>query len=182
MAQTLYEHKAHPHIPRNPNERHKDEQAHAGVNIRLAVWLTTHVGTMACAYVFLCIGVGSLVGVLTNNTLLALICGSLSSYVLQLVLLPILSVGQNVLSRKQELQADELYQTAQHNFHDTEQTLHHLDAQDGELLRQTTMLTAIMEHLLPDAVMPTAEPATPKPTPRRDARGRFVKREKENAA
>jgi hypothetical protein len=51
---------------------------------------------MWCAYVFSVIGVGSLVGVFTGNALLALAFGGISSYFIQLVLLPVIMVGQNV--------------------------------------------------------------------------------------
>ncbi len=156
---TLYTHTSHPHTPRNANERQQEErQAHiaaqsgwrAGItafNVRLAVWLTTHTGTMATAYIFAGIGVGSLVGVFTNNTFLAALFGSISSYFLQLVLLPILSVGQNVLSRHAELQADEQFHATMRTLHDLEQVAHHLDAQDSELLRQTEMLKALVQQL-----------------------------------
>ena len=73
-----------------------DVHPHTGLNLVLALWITNHVGTMTCAYLFLGIGAGSLVGVLTGNALLALLCGAVSSYVLQLVLLPVIMVGQNV--------------------------------------------------------------------------------------
>lgn len=137
---SLFAHVPHPHVPRNPNELHAQEQAAAGVNTRLAVWLTQHVGTMACAYLFAAIGIGGLVGAFTGNVFLALLFGSISSYFLQLVLLPILAVGSNVLSRKQELQADEMFATTQKSFHDIEQIMTHLSSQDEELLRQTRLL------------------------------------------
>ena len=73
-----------------------DVHPHSGLNLALAVWITKHVGTMWCAYVFAAIGVGSLVGAFTGNALLALTCGAVSSYFLQLVLLPVIMVGQNV--------------------------------------------------------------------------------------
>jgi hypothetical protein len=171
----LYTHQPHTHHPQNVNEQHQTEQAAAGFNTRLAVWLTRNVGTMATAYLFAAIGIGSLVGVFTGNTLLAVTCGALSSYFLQLVLLPIISVGTNVLGHKQELLADEQYQTTMHTFHDTEQMLRHLDAQDAELLRQTAMMAALLHHVAPDTSVPTV----PAPPPRRrDAKtGRWMKRD-----
>lgn len=129
---SLYTHTAHPHTPRNINEQHKAEQT--GFNQHVAVWLTTHVGSMLCAYLFAGIGVGSLVGVFTNNLFLAALFGSVSSYFLQLVLLPILAVGTSVLSRHSELQADEMFATSQHSFADIEQIAAHLCAQDAKIL------------------------------------------------
>lgn len=146
----LYQHVAHPHQPRNVNEAHKAERRDGGFNQRLAVLLTRVVGTMPTAYIFAGIGVGSLIGVFTNNVFLAALFGSFSSYFLQLVLLPVISVGQGVLSRHQELQADETYEATQRSFHDIEQVGHHLGAQDEELLKQTAMLAKLVEKLVPD--------------------------------
>lgn len=138
----LFHHEPHQHRPRNVNEVQKAEQQ--GFNTTLAVWLTRNVGTMVCAYIFAVIGITGLVGALTGNTSLALIFGSISSYFLQLVLLPVILVGGNVLNRHQELQAEETFQTSMHSFHDIEQVMQHLSAQDAELLRHARML----EHLL----------------------------------
>lgn len=140
----LFHHEPHRHQPRNVNQLHAAEQAEKGFNTRLAVTLTRYTGTMWTAYLFAGIGIGSLVGVFTNNVYLALLCGSISSYFLQLVLLPIIMTGQNVLGRKAELQADEAFKTTMSTYHDIEQVMQHLCAQDTELLRHAKML----EHLL----------------------------------
>jgi hypothetical protein len=158
----LYQHSANRHQPRNVNRVHRTELQAAGFNTRVAVWLTKNVGTMQCAYLFAGIGIGSLVGVFTNNVVLAAVFGSLSSYFLQLVLLPILSVGQNVLGRHQELQADEMFKTSQRSFHDIEEIMGHLSAQDAELLKQTKLLLQLVGEPTEEAVteaMP-AQPAT----------------------
>lgn len=52
----------------------------------------------------------------------------------------VIMVGQGVLSRKQEIQADEQFATTQKSFHDIEQIMQHLDAQDKELLRQSKLI------------------------------------------
>lgn len=137
----LFHHEPHQHQPRNVNDMHAERLS---TNDRIAVWISKNVGTMICAYVFAAIGIGSLVGALTNNATLALLCGSLSSYFLQLVLLPIIMVGQNVQGRHAELQAEEAFKTTMSTYHDIEQIMQHLSAQDAELLRHAKML----EHLL----------------------------------
>ena len=143
FTRVLFHHDPHQHQPRNVNEVQKAEQQ--GFNTRLAVWLTRNVGTMACAYLFAVIGIAGLIGAFTNNASLVLIFGSISSYFLQLVLLPVILVGGNVLNRHQELQAEETFQTSQHSFHDIEQIMQHLSAQDAELLRQAKMLIHLLE-------------------------------------
>lgn len=90
------------HIKRGPVLSHQVHPHKGTFNERVAVWTTEHVGTMQCAYLFAGIGIGSLVGVLTNNIVLALVCGSVSSYILQLVLLPVIMVGQKVQQRQSD--------------------------------------------------------------------------------
>jgi uncharacterized membrane protein len=143
-TRVLFHHEPHKHQPRNVNQLQAAEQAAEGFNTRLAVALTRYTGTMWTAYLFAGIGIGSLVGVFTNSVFLALLFGSISSYFLQLVLLPIIMTGQNVLGRKAELQADEQFHTTMSTYHDIEQIMEHLCAQDAELLRHAKML----EHLL----------------------------------
>ncbi len=157
----LYEHAHSHHQPRNVNEQHAAERL--SLNDRLAVFISKHVGSMLCAYVFACIGVGSLVGVFTNNLLLAAICGSFSSYFLQLVLLPILALGQNILGRHAELQAEEQFRTTERVFHDSEQLVAHLHAQDAlaledheTLLQMQEVLFLLLEHLGIEAKFNTA--------------------------
>ena len=140
MSQKLYEHPWRFREAQNVNERHAAERL--SLNDRIAVFISRNVGTMLCAYLFGLIGIGSLVGVFTNNLLLALICGSLSSYFIQLVLLPIIMVGQNVAGRHSELMADETFKTTQDTYRMLEQLVGHLHAQDAVLLhlRQTQAL------------------------------------------
>ena len=161
----IYRHTAHPHQPHNVNRQHKREQESAGFNTHVAVWLTNHVGTMTCAYIFAGIGIGSLIGVFTNSVFLAALFGSVSSYFLQLVLLPILSVGQNVLGRHAELQSDEMFKTSQHSFHDIEEIMAHLSAQDDELLKQTQLLLRLAGDPAPAvaASAPSAPAAPARP-------------------
>ena len=145
-TRALFRHEPHQHQPRNVNQIHATEQAGEGFNTRLAVALTKYTGTMWTAYVFAGIGIGSLVGVFTNSVFLGLLFGSISSYFLQLVLLPIIMTGQNVLGRKAELQADEQFNTTMSTYHDIEQIMQHLSAQDAELLHHTKMLIHLLEQ------------------------------------
>jgi hypothetical protein len=88
---------------KNANIEHADSLT---TNERIGVWVTSHIGTMYCAYLFAIIGIGSLVGVVTNNATLALMFGAVSSYFLQLVLLPVIMVGTNVQSKHDQIKAD----------------------------------------------------------------------------
>lgn len=140
---SLFEHKPHPHKPRNVNLIHQAEVAASGFNLRLAVAITKATGSMECAYVFALI---ALLGFPALSSWLgpvvALYILWLSSEFIQLVMLPVLSVGQQVLSRKSELQAEEAYQATLKSYHDIEQIMRHLDAQDERILEILQKLEA----------------------------------------
>lgn len=68
---------------------------------------------------------------------------------IQLLLMPLLLVGQNIQGRHAEARAEEEFQTVGRVFHDLSALLEHLDAQDRELVRQTRLLIALVEGLLP---------------------------------
>ena len=141
-----FEHEHHPYQPRNVNLVHEAEQKAAGVNTRIAVGLTKSVGTMWTAYTFAALAVVGLLAILgLLSPIVALLVVWISQTFLQLTLLPIIMVGQNVLGRKSELQADEQFNTTMTSYNDIEQVMQHLSAQDAELLRHTRMLTHLME-------------------------------------
>ena len=80
-------------------------------NSTLAVFITKNVGTMWCAYVFAVIGLTGIVAALTNNTTVVLLVGAISGYFLQLVLLPIIIVGQNVQAEASDRRAEADHKT-----------------------------------------------------------------------
>lgn len=150
-ATALYAHTPHPHTTRNVNDVRRAQRgakwAQGGVrgfNARLATWTTAKVGTMGCAYIFAAIGTATLLGVFGAfggvSGLVAAVGGAVSSYWLQLVLLPTIMVGQNEQSRQAEELADEMYHTTVKAEHHIVEVMHHLSAQDEELLRQTAEL------------------------------------------
>ncbi len=142
----LYEHEPHVHTPHNVNAVHQQEHAQGGVNVRIAVFITKIVSRMETAYVFTVLAFVGLLGLLGwLNPFTFLLATWISQQFLQLVFLPILSVGQAVLGRKQELLAEEQYQTTMKTYHDTEQLIRHLEAQDEELLKQTALLVKLAE-------------------------------------
>jgi hypothetical protein len=105
----------HPHQHKNVNIVHKTELAVSGFNQRIAVALTRAVGTMPCAYIFVCLAIAGFPGL---HASLPAYVQWVSQTFLQLVFLPVLSVGQSVLARHQELQADEAFNTTTKIFSD----------------------------------------------------------------
>lgn len=142
----LFHHEDHQHQPRNVNLLHKAERAAEGVNTRIAIALTNRVGTMWTAYTFALIAIVGLFAILgVFNPIVALLVAWASQTFIQLTLLPVIMVGQNVLGRKAEIQADEQFRTTMSTYHDIEQIMQHLSAQDAELLRHARMLMHLLE-------------------------------------
>lgn len=146
----LFEHKPHLHKPRNINETHRQEQQ--GFNGKLAVLITRSFGSMPSFYILIAWMIGWIAlasfGIWNFKydpypfTFLLFL-----SNLVQLWALPVLSVGQNVLSRKAELQADEQFDTTKKTFEDILQIMQHLDKQDEELVKQTSMLHDILNKM-----------------------------------
>lgn len=168
---SLFQHHPFLHKPQNVNEQHKAELAASGVNTRIAVGLTKGVGTMWTAYSFAVLAIIGLLAILGwLPPLVALLVVWASQTFIQLVMLPILSVGQNVLGRHAELMAEEEFNTTMGTYHKIEGIMQHLSAQDAELLKHTKMLlhllsaAGITPDQLPDvqinnAALPHEEPS-----------------------
>lgn len=115
----------HKHITTHDvRQRMRDE---GGLNTAIAVFLTKHVGTMQVAYVFgllAIVGLFGIIGILPSvaNTLVSWISQSF----IQLVMLPVIMVGQAVLGKHQEMVSERSYE-------DIEKIMSHLDAQDEKI-------------------------------------------------
>lgn len=145
-VRALFHHEAHQHQPRNVNLLHEAEKAAGGFNQKVAVGMTSVFQAMPTFWLIMA---WIVLWIISNATiahfdplpwplLLAL------ASVPQLPLMIVIMVGQGLLGRKQELQADEQFRTTMSTYHDIEQIMKHLVAQDEELLRHAHML----EHLL----------------------------------
>lgn len=143
--QTLFHHKLHPHVPKNINEAHRLNQ---GINDRIAVFLTQVVGSMPTAYTFVILALIGLCAILNIiPPLIAILIAWLSQTFIQLVLLPVIMVGQNVLNEKQAEQLDEQCLTTQKIYHDIGEIVLHLNHQDDEAIKQTALLITIEQRL-----------------------------------
>jgi uncharacterized membrane protein len=142
----------HPYRPRNP---HREVAAAMSGQDRIALVITGAVGTMYAVYAFATFMAGwILLQVVLGNAAFdpypfafLLFIGN----IVQLLLMPLIMVGQNLQARHGEARTDEEYRRVAKIFHDSEATLGHLDAQDRELLRQTKLLLGLVETLVPEA-------------------------------
>ncbi len=127
-----FEHRVHPQIA----ERRKvgpptTAAEHVGVNGRIALVLTTAVGTMWCAYAFAILALVVLPQAIAGGLLLFV--QWVSQTFIQLVMLSVIMVGQNVLSRASDKRALMTYQDADATFHEAEQIQAHLRVQDDAI-------------------------------------------------
>ncbi|SRR5258708_28846687 len=130
------------HHPRLVTTRDVRAQMHgqnpmSQFNSRLAVLITKSVGTMWCAYIFTLIAIGGAVAVLTSNAFLTAVSVLVSQTFLQLVLLPVIIVGQNVISAAQDARAEA--------DHDTLIALHEMSKQQIKILEGQNKILDILE-------------------------------------
>jgi hypothetical protein len=125
----------------------------------LAVTITKSVGTMWAAYIFTLIAVGGAVAVVTRNAFLTALSILISQTFLQLVLLPIIIVGQNVISASQDAraEADHITLTTLHSIN--VQQLKMLEVQHQLLLQQQSILDLLQKRGI------WVEGSTPPPQP-----------------
>jgi hypothetical protein len=127
-----FEHRPHPRIA----ERRKvgpptTVAEHVGVNGRIALVLTTVVGTMWCAYAFAILALVVLPQAFGGG-LLTLVQWVSQTFI-QLVMLSVIMVGQNVLGRAADKRAAMTYEDADATLHEAGQIQSHLQLQDDAI-------------------------------------------------
>jgi hypothetical protein len=134
-----FEHIPHPHIAaRKKTGPPQTTDESVGLNGKIALILTTTVGTMWCAYAFGLLALVALPSAL-NGGLLAIIQWVSQTFI-QLVMLSVIMVGQNILGKASDKRAEMTYNDADATFHEAEQIQDHLKAQDVAL---NTMLDKV---------------------------------------
>jgi hypothetical protein len=91
--------------------------------------ITLGVGTMICAYIFAIIALISLPSAIKSHNL-TIIIAWISSNFLQLVLLPVIIVGQNIQAAASDKRAEDTYKDAEAVLHEAIEIQKHLAAQD----------------------------------------------------
>ena len=129
--------KKHPNVIHPKELLNKELKGISKFNYWLAVKITNTVGTMWCAYAFLIIDLFMLPPVIKANSVMIWVT-YIAQTVLQLVLLPIIMVGQNVIQSQNEAKADTDHKTLTYLA-----TLQ--DEQMLELKNQTEMLIRLEE-------------------------------------
>jgi len=128
-----FQHVPHPRIAaRRKSGPPRTTDEHVGFNGKIALTLTTLVGTMWCAYAFAVLALVALPSALSDGSLLALVQWVSQTFI-QLVMLSVIMVGQNILSKASDKRAEMTYQDADATFHESEQIQAHLLEQDAAL-------------------------------------------------
>jgi hypothetical protein len=112
-------------------------------NTKVALLITTIVGSMWCAYAFALFDLISLPAAIRSGP--ATLVTWVAQTFLQLVLLSVIMVGQNV-------QAEAADKRAEATFHDASATLHEVAHVQGHLAAQDVLLTRIAERIGLDPV------------------------------
>jgi len=138
----IFEHIPHPHIAarkvagpaKTSDLRTKGKGPIGRLNARFGVFITVAVGTMWCAYIFTLLALVSLPAALKSHDQIIIVAWIAQTF-LQLVLLPIIIVGQNVQAAASDQRAEDTYKDAEAVLHEALQIQAHLQAQDEILKR-----------------------------------------------
>lgn len=146
----LYQHVIHPHVndrveqgPVKVADQHPESTGFQRFNKSLGLKITALVGTMFCAYAFLALALVSLPGALKTGSAVVIVAWIAQTF-LQLVLLPIIIVGQNVQAEAADKRSEQTYNDAEAILQSALQIQEHLEAQDAELQKQTQALLALL--------------------------------------
>jgi len=121
--------------PVNPNIKHKENLT---LLDKIAVFITSLVGTMWCAIAFTLLALVSLPDAIHGGR--ATIVSWVAQTFLQLVLLSVIMVGQNLQNRHSEARADANFDVNVKSELEIETILEHLENQNEELERITKKL------------------------------------------
>ena len=127
-----FNYRRHPHVEgrkQAPDPKTSDESV--GFNDKIALALTTGVGTMWCAYAFTVLALLVLPDAIRGGMLTFI--QWVSQTFIQLVMLSVIMVGQNLLGKASDQRADLTYKDADATFHEAEQIQAHLKEQDDAM-------------------------------------------------
>ena len=158
MTKPSYQYTQHPHVEKrkakHPSKINAD--AAAGVlgetkltiNQRIGLAITKSVGTMWAAYAFFALSLVSLPAALMTGDTVIIVAWVAQTF-LQLVLLPIIIVGQNLQAAKTEARAVATYEDATAILEEAKEIQAHLADQDKALSHLIDKMTVLESKLAP---------------------------------
>lgn len=105
-----------------------------GLNGKIGAFITKIVGTMWAGYIFFLLTLVSLPAAIASKSAIVIISWIAQTF-LQLVLLPIIIVGQNIQGKAADKRAILTYQDAESILHECQQLQEHLKSQDDILVK-----------------------------------------------
>jgi hypothetical protein len=146
----VFQHVPHPHTRQTlegtaaPPPKVDDERV--GLNGKLGLMITSIVGTMWAAYLFTLLAIISFPSAIKSGDSIIIVAWVAQTF-LQLVLLPIIIVGQNIQAKASDRRAEETYKDAEAVLHECLQIQAHLAAQDELLQAQVAEFRAVRGQL-----------------------------------
>jgi hypothetical protein len=132
-VESLFKHVPHPRIQQRKSERPaKTDDQRVGVNGKVALIITAIVGTMWTAYLFTILALISLPAALASGSVIVIVAWIAQTFI-QLVLLPIIIVGQNIQGKAADKRSEQTYKDAEAILSECLQLQQHLQAQDAVL-------------------------------------------------
>lgn len=133
----IYHHTPHPrlqelkqHPPTTIAEQRVKKKGPIGrINARVGLFVTVVVGTMWCAYLFTLLALVSLPSAIKTHDKLIIVAWIAQTF-LQLVLLPVIIVGQNVQAAAADKRSEQTFLDAEAVLKEAEKIQAHLAAQD----------------------------------------------------
>jgi|SRR5579859_461617 len=133
---------ARAHLPKLVLNRHVNGQVHGEgaigrINTRLALMVTKAVGSMWCAYAFALLALISLPAAIASQSAIVIVAWIAQTF-LQLVLLPIIIVGQNVQAAASDARAE--------SDHVTLMAIHTLTSEVHQIAEQQTKILMYLQE------------------------------------
>ena len=146
-----YEYQQHPHAAARKEQgpavsKRAKPIAELGLNERIGLFITKHVGTMWAAYLFFGLTLISLPAALASGNTLVIVSWIAQTF-LQLVLLPIIIVGQNIQAKASDDRAIATYEDAGAILEEAKEIQSHLGAQDEALEQLITRVEKLEAKL-----------------------------------
>jgi hypothetical protein len=139
-VEELFQHIPHPRIAERKHDKPvKLNDERVGVNGKVALIITAVVGTMWCAYIFTLLALISLPAAISSGQAIIIVAWIAQTFI-QLVLLPIIIVGQNIQGKASDKRSEQTYKDAEAILSECLQLQQHLQAQD-------TVLDDVVAHV-----------------------------------
>ena len=122
------------------------ESFFAKLNAKIGLKITLAVGTMWAAYVFAILALISAPAAFSAGNALIIIAWIAQTF-LQLVLLPIIIVGQNIQAKAADMRAQSTFDDAEAVLYEAREIQKHLLIQDQHLERQDKIIQSLINKL-----------------------------------